>query len=126
MANVDNPRGFKVLRGSNGGEPRMRAYKSNVTTDVFQGDVVQMTANGTIAAITTTTGTGAIVVVAANAIDASDSGTNQDIWVYDDPDQEFEVQDDGAAATLSQASVGSTFALLVTTGNTTTGLSKQE
>jgi len=126
MANVDNARGFKVLRGSNGGEPRMRRYKANVTTDVFQGDVVQMLAAGTVKSITTTTGAATVIGVAANRVDASVQATSQDLWVYDDPDQEFEVQDDGEAATPSQASVGATFALILGTGNTTTGLSRQE
>lgn len=126
MANVDNARGFKPMRGSSGGEPRMRRYKANVTTDIFQGDVVQMLAAGTVKSITTTTGNGAIIGVAANRVDASIQATSQDLWVYDDPDQEFEVQDDGEAATPSQAVVGATFALILTTGNTTTGLSKHE
>lgn len=126
MANVDNPRGFHPIRGSNGGEPRMRKYKANVTTDIFKGDLVQMTADGTIKTVVTTTGSAAQVGVAANYVDASDSSTNQDVWVYDDPDQEFEIQDDGAAATPSQAVVGATFALIITAGNTTTGRSKHE
>jgi ketosteroid isomerase-like protein len=126
MANVDNPRGFSVLRGSNGGEPRMRKYKANVTTDIFRGDIVQMLAAGTVKTITTTTGAATVLGVAANAVDASDSSTSQEVWVYDDPDQEFEVQDDGAAATPSAGDVGATYALILTTGNTTTGLSKHE
>lgn len=126
MANVDNARGFKPMRVSNGGEPRMRRYKANVTTDVFQGDVVQMLAAGTVKTIVTTTGNTFVLGIAANRVDASTQATSQDLWVYDDPDQEFEVQDDGEAATPSQAVVGSTFALIITTGNTTTGLSKHE
>jgi hypothetical protein len=126
MANVDNPRGLKPLRTPGGGDIRLRKYAANVTTDVFQGDVVQMLASGRIATITTTTGSDKIVGVAANYIDASDSGTAQDIWVYDDPGQEFEIQDDGASATPSAAVVGATFAMVITTGNTTTGYSKHE
>ena len=126
MANVDNPRGLKPLRTPGGGDIRIRKYAANVTTDVFQGDVVQMLASGRVKSITTTTGTGAIIGVAANYIDASDSGTTQDIWVYDDPDQEFEIQDDGDGATPSAAVVGATFSMIVTIGNTTSGYSKQE
>lgn len=126
MANTHNARGLKPLRGSNGGEPRMRKYLANVTTDIFQGDVVQLLAAGTVKTITTTTGNSFVLGVAANAIDASDYTTNQELWVFDDPDQEYEITDDGAAATLSAADVGATFAMILTTGNTITGISKQE
>ncbi|HTG45208.1 MAG TPA: hypothetical protein VK633_11825 [Verrucomicrobiae bacterium] len=126
MANVDNARGLHPIRGSNGGEPRMRVYKANVTTDIFQGDVVEMLATGTVKSIVTTTGSATAIGVAANRVDASIQATSQDVLVYDDPDQEFEVQDDGEAATPSQAVVGATFALILTTGNTTTGMSKHE
>ena len=125
MANIDNPRGLKPLHNPTG-EVRVRKYLANVTTDVFQGDVVQMLATGRVKSITTTTGNDKIMGVAANYVDASDSGTPQDIWVYDDPFQEFEIQDDGEAATPSAAVVGATFAMILTTGNTTTGVSKQE
>ncbi len=64
--------------------------------------------------------------VAANRIKHGDSASAQDIWVYDDPDQEFEITDDGVAGTLSAANVGATFAMILTTGNTTTGQSKHE
>jgi hypothetical protein len=126
MANTHNPRGFIPLRGSTGGEPRIRKYAANVTTDVFKGDIVQLLASGHVKSITTTTGTAPMLGVAANRIKHGDSASAQDIWVYDDPDQEFEVTDDGAAATLSAADVGATFALILNTGNTTTGISKQE
>jgi len=126
MANVHNARGFSALRGSSGGEPRLRKYNANVTTDIFKGDVVQLLASGRVKTITTTTGNAFVLGVAANAIDASDFSTTQEVWVYDDPDQEFEVTDDGVGATLSASDVGATFALILTSGNTTTGLSKHE
>ena len=126
MANVHNPRGFHPIRGSGGGEPRMRRYKANVTTDIFQGDIVQLLAAGTVKSITTTTGNDKILGVAANRVIKAASTTSQDVWVYDDPVQEFEVTDDGLAATPSQASVGAGCALIIATGNTTTGMSKME
>ncbi len=126
MANTDNPRGFSPIRGNSDGPPKRSKYPCNTTTDVFQGDVVQLLANGRVKSITTTTGNAAIVGVAANYVDASDSSDAQDIYVYDDPDQRFMGQDDGDSATPSAAVVGATFALILTTGNTVTGLSKQE
>lgn len=126
MANTHNARGFVPIRGYGGNEPRLRRYKANVTTDIFRGDLVTLLAAGTVATTVTTTGSGAVVGVAANRIKHGDSTTSQDVWVYDDPNQDFELQDDGVAATPSQAVVGGTFALVITTGNTTTGISKHE
>lgn len=126
MANTHNARGFVPIRGYGGNEPRLRRYKANVTTDIFRGDLVSLATAGTVFSTVTTTGSATVVGVAANRIKHGDSTTSQDIWVYDDPNQDFELQDDGAAATPSQASVGATAVLIMTTGNTTTGISKQE
>ena len=126
MANVHNARGLSPLRGSNGGNPRVRKYAANVTTDIFKGDIGQLLASGRVKTIVTTTGNSFVLGVAANRIKHGDSTSPQDIWVYDDPDQEFEITDDGAAATLSASDVGATFALIISTGNTTTGISKHE
>ena len=62
----------------------------------------------------------------ANFTDASSSATGLDVWVYDDPHQEFVGQDDGASATPAETFRGATINYIITTGNTTTGLSKQE
>jgi hypothetical protein len=82
--------------------------------------------NGRVHRIATTTGSARIVGVAANYVNAT-SGTGattaQDVWVYDDPNQLFEIQDDGAAATPARSDLGATFALIVGAGNTTTGQS---
>ena len=126
MANTDNPRGFDPVRGNSDGPPKLSKYPANVTTDIFAGDIVQLLANGRVKPITTTTGNAAVLGVAANYIDASDASTPQEVWVYDDPNQEFMGQDDGDGATPSWAVVGATFAGILTTGNTTTGRSKQE
>lgn len=121
MANVDFARGLKPVT-----EIRKRRYLGNTSTDIFRGDVVQMQANGRLATITTTTGNAKIVGVAATFVDASASSSAQNIWVYDHPDQDFEIQDDGASATPAQANVGATAPLVITTGNTTTKQSKHE
>lgn len=125
MANTDNARGLTPYNPQ-GGSPRIRKYKNSATTDTFRGDVVAVNASGVVHRIATTTGSAAIVGVAANFIDASGSTSQQDVWVYDDPNQLFLIQDDGDAATPAQTSVGSTFVLIVTAGSTTTGQSKFE
>ena len=128
MANIDAPRGLVPHNGDNGNAPRMRLMKAGTTTSIGRGDIVALAANGRVHRIATTTGSAAIVGVAANYVAAPAAGvtTPPDVWVYDDPHQTFVIQDDGEAATPAQSSVGSTFAMILGTPNTTTGSSIQE
>lgn len=122
MANIDAPRGLAPV----GKIVRLRKYLGNTTTDIFQGDVVQIQANGHVKTIVTTTGSVAQIGVANNFNDASASATAQGVWVYDHPDQEFSIQDDGASGTPNQDNVGATAVLVITAGSTTTGRSAHE
>lgn len=128
MANTDAPRGLKPRNGYGGLSPRVRKYKAGTTTNIGRGDVVAIAANGRIHRVATTTGSDLIVGVAAtyNATPASGVTTPADVYVYDDPNQEFVIQDDGASATPAQASLGATYPLVLGTPNTTTGQSIQE
>ena len=125
MANTDQPNGFRPF-SPNGSAPQVRKYKAGTTTSICRGDVVAIAANGRVHRIATTTGSAQIVGVAQNAIIVT-QGTNgttaADVWVYDDPHQEFIVQDDGAAATPDAAAVGASYALIIGAWNTTTGQS---
>ena len=124
MANLDQHRGLTPYLAE-GGTPRVMKYPNSVTTDTFRGDVVALNASGRVHRIATTTGSAAVIGVAANFVDASDSTSAQDLWVYSDPDQQFLVQDDGTGVTTTTArvSTGSTFPLIIGAGNTTTGQS---
>lgn len=97
-ANGDTPLGLRP----HGKILRMRPYQvlSTYATAIKAGSPVEAVAAGYVelAAATNTDNLG----VAANAIAASTGGT---LWVYDDPEQEFVIQDD-ASATLDQAAVG--------------------
>lgn len=128
MANTDAPRGFRPYNGSGDAPPRMRVYKAGTTTSIGRGDIVALAANGRIHRIATTTGSAAIVGVAAtyNATPVAGVTTPADVWVYDDPGQIFECQDDGASATPAQANVGSTFVVVLGTPTAATGQSIQE
>jgi hypothetical protein len=128
MANTDNPRGLRPIRGNNEGGPRLTLYKGGTTTSIGRGDVVALATNGRVHRVATTTASGAVIGVAANYVAAPAAGVTAtpDVWVYDDPAQLFEIQDDGAGATPAQAIVGATFPLVLGTPNTTTGSSIQE
>jgi len=123
MANIDNPNGLRPFNVS----PK-KAYEAGVTTAIFQGDVVQMGSGGRVKSITTTTGNLKVIGVAANYIPAATTPAVT-VWVYADPNDEFIIQDDGAGVTTSDINddlIGETAPLILTTGNTGTGLSKQE
>lgn len=120
MANPDTPFGLKPW----GKILSKREYVSGGTTDVFEGDIVRMDSDGKVSSITTTTGGATIIGVAANYKDASAGNTA--LWVYDDPNQLFYCQDDGASATPAQTNVGNTAPVVLGSGNTTTGLSAFE
>ena len=128
MANTDATMGLKPYNGSGDGPPRLKLYRGGTTTSVGRGDVVALAANGRVHRIVTTTGSAAIVGVAANYVAAPAAGVTAtpDVWVYDDPHQRFVIQDDGDAATPAQAAVGATFAMILGAPNTTTGNSIQE
>jgi hypothetical protein len=125
LANRDAPHGFRPVRQLHGGRVPMHQYKCSTTTAIYEGDVVQLKASGNVKTITTVSGVDCQVGVAAEYAAIATT----DILVYDDPYTVFEVQCDGATdpgATTSLGHIGNTCDLTLTTGNTTTKLSKHE
>lgn len=119
MANIDNARGLAPYSGQV--NPRLKKYVNSTTTATGRGDIVALNSSGVVHRIATTTGSDKIVGVAANYVAAGAAST--DVWVYDDPDQQFVMQDDGDSATPAQTSVGSTFALIIGAPSSLTGQS---
>lgn len=124
MANKDFPSGLIPF----GKDPQIEYMEASVTTAIFKGDVVARKAAGRIHAVVTTTGSVNIIGVAAEYSKAANTPAVK-IAVYSDPQQKFIVQDDGAGATttnFNKSLAGKCAPLIVTTGNTSTGISKQE
>jgi hypothetical protein len=134
MANVNSPFGFRPVRHQSGGCVRLNEYSiaSGYDTDIFQGDVVEMTGTGKNIAI----------VAAANAdnlgvfwgcryVDAQGNQQFSKYWpanttatdivalVYDDPNIVYEAQVD----TIVAADIGTLMDLAVGTGSALTGVS---
>lgn len=130
MANIDHPSGLRPVYRLGGGKVPMRPYEAGDTTAIYQGDVVKLKSNGRVIAEVTTTGTDKIVGVAANYVAAGDGGpSGTTCWVYDDPFTVFALNSDGATdpgSTTAQGHIGNQVNLVLTTGNTTTKVSKQE
>ncbi len=126
MANVDFPAGLRpVGNGKAGTAPQMRPYTRSSTGVIYEGDPLQLAIahtgpevfNGTTAADALR-----MLGSAAHYVGASDT----EIFVYDDPDQEYLIQGDSLVATPFGA-IGKVCNLLnMATGNATTLQSKCE
>ena len=94
----------------------VHAYnKDAAAAAIYPGDFVILETDGGIGV--SLTGSVNIVGVAAEYSAASTAKT--DFLVYNDPDQEFTIQDDGDTTAMTEASVGTNANITVTTGDTT-------
>ena len=142
MANLDQPFGFRAVGklGSDINNEGTSKYKiaSGETDVIYQGDVVQLETTGCITVSGNTT-QGNIGVF--NGCFYNDPTTKKPTWknyypgsitptvgdidayIYDDPNQLFEVQ---ANATLAQTAVGDNCDQVYAAGSTVNGHSKSE
>lgn len=139
MANVQGPYGLKPVRHMTGGEVRANSYTiaSGYATDLFTGDPVLQTTDGTIiraigaegVASTQTVGVfGGCVYTDAQGSrkfsaywPASTVATNIEAFVYDDPRIIFEIQADGTG--IVEADKGALANFRIAAGNTRYGRS---
>ncbi len=152
MANADRPFGLKPIRHRNGapynGAANTYHVASTYGTNLFVGDPVSVTGTSNTAEVDgfipgslpevekTAAGTGAyltgvIVAVGPNRDDLTKTysplNTASVVWVADDPDLVFEVQEDGDTTPLAETSVSANVDLIHTVaGSTVTGLSGTE
>lgn len=125
MANADRPRGLWPIRHLTGGEIRVSKYGLTVAgsgTELTRGDPVMTVSDGTVIIATADLGgdTTFIVGVCAGVSykDASGNGVYSDylpdlttgfteviIYVWDDPDIVFGIQDDGDTTTLAATNI---------------------
>ncbi len=146
MANVDAPRGLVPVKmlGNKYETAGFSTYKvaSGYASNIFNGMAVQLNASGTIEKAVDAKANSAKIVGIAAGVSYTDS-TGKPVWknywpastvtqgsvaaeikVYDDPDQLFIVQADGAA---DQTSVGANAPMVGNAnGNTTNGMSSME
>jgi hypothetical protein len=109
MANTANPRGFTPVQPI----VRMREYVKTSNGTIYPGDALALRPDGKVY-VAATSGTTFIGVAAAYA-----TATQAKVLVYDDPTQQFYIQDDGVGGTLAQADIGAGFDVVVTAGNAT-------
>lgn len=122
MANTDWPSGLRpISNGKAGTAPRMRPYTRSSTGIIYEGAPVYLAATGPAVAAQTTADP-AMLGAAAHYAAADET----EIFVYDDPDQEYLIQGDTAVGTPISAIGNYCNPLNPTTGNATTLQSKCE
>lgn len=122
MANVNAPLGFRpVTNGKAGTAPLLTEYVRSSTAVIYEGALLYLEQEGPRTWSGTATGQLQIVGVAAHYC----SATDLKVLVYDDPEQEFEIQGDTAVTTPIGA-IGWFGPLVAVTGNATTLQSKSE
>lgn len=124
MANKDRPRGFWPIRHLSGGEIRVGEYTVTTGQTIYKGDLVMITAAGTVQSATAGAGT-VVIGVAAEYVDDSGGAGGKKILVYDDPNIVFGVQCDTGTAP-SAADIGATADHVATVGDSTTKQSRHE
>ena len=134
MANADSPFGLRAIGHISGGSVRLRRYSiaSAYGTDIYHGDVVEMTGTGTnIAKAAAANADNLGVFVGCRYVNASGEQKFSPYWpastvatqivalVYDDPNIIYEVQCD----TLAEGDIGTLVDWNVGTGSALNGTS---
>lgn len=124
MANVDAPKGCWPIRHLCGGEIRANSYLVTTGATVYQGDVVERDADGTVGPAEAGDDV-AVIGVAAEYVDDSGSAGGKKIAVYDDPFIVFGIQQQ-TGGTVAAADGGLNADHVAGSGSTTTKLSGHE
>jgi len=140
MANADKPRGLTPIRHLNGnpynGAASLYHIDSAYATDLFIGDPVTYTGTAHTDGVPEVQAAGASGIPIGVIVGFEPTRTNLDlkyspastaqyVWVCDDPDVIFTIQDDGAA-TMTAAQIGLNVDCIAGAGDTTTGRSGYE
>ena len=145
MANANTPFGLRPVRHRNGAPYNGAATRYFVpasdSTALYLGDPVQIAGSSDadgIATVTRATAAGGNYVLGAvvgvDPVEGAGAGgrdsttyrvasTARYVWVADDPDIVFEIQEDGVGGALAAANVGQNVDLVSGSGSTITGLS---
>ena len=124
MANVDAPKGCWPIRHLCGGQIRANSYTVTTGETIYQGDVVELDAAGTVGVAEAGDAT-AVIGVAAEYIDDSGSAGGKKILIYDDPNIVFGIQQQ-TGGTVAADDVGLSADHVAGSGSTTTKLSGHE
>lgn len=140
MANVDSPSGASPVAHRNGapyvGQFRTYSVAAGDGTALFIGDFVKLagtgqTLNGRVLQDVVRAATGDVIVgvvvgvrpVTADSLVYRAASTQREIYVADDPDLVFEMQEGSSGTALTANDIGLNINFVVAAGSTITGLS---
>lgn len=136
MANADRPRGATAVRHLNGGtQIPINPYTVDASNSaaIFLGDFMITEADGNVAEYSGTGGGNLLGVMAGVQFGYDDLGarylaatTAGTVYVVDDPDMIFEVQEDDDGTALAATDRGANCDVLATAGSTVTSRSAHE
>lgn len=126
MANTDTPRGFNAIKAKYGTAPERTKYTVKASTEIFENAPVCLNTTGELVAYTNTLAlAGQLAGVASQYISTTD--TDRTLYVFDDPNQLFEIQTSDTAITALTDYLGKVFRMTnATTGSATLLHSKAE
>jgi len=124
MANSDAPRGAWPVRHLCGGEIRTNEYTVVTGVTIYQGDIVELDADGCVGVAEAGDAT-AVIGVAAEYVSDSGSAGGKKIRIYDDPFIVFGIQQE-TGGTLAAADIGLSADLVAGSGSATTKQSGHE
>lgn len=139
MANANTPAGLRPVRHRNGAHYNGAATRyyvpSSDSTALYLGDPVIIAGSADadgVATVTRATAAGgnyllgpvvAVEPVTRDSTTYRAASEARYVWVADDPDLVFEIQEDGVGGALAATNVGQNVDLIAAAGSTTTGLS---
>jgi len=121
MANIDHPMGFVPITNESGTAPKIHYYTAASSETFYQYEPVALNTDGLLTAYTDALGILG-TVIGSIAQPLSSTATDRLVAVYDDPDQEYEMQvDDNSLIGGVTDYLGRLFDLVnITSGNATT------
>lgn len=139
MANANTPFGLRPVRHRNGAPYNGAATRyyvpSSDSTALYLGDPVIIAGSADadgVATVTRATAAGgnyllgsvvAVEPVTRDSYTYREASTARYVWVADDPDLVFEIQEDGVGGALAATNVGQNIDLVSGSGSTVTGFS---
>lgn len=112
MANPNIGFGFRALTNPSGTAAQCNKYTASTAAAIYPGEWVCLDAGIAKVATSTLVSAGKLLGVASNYIPTTATGTGKDLWVFDDPNQEFECRHDGTSTQVAATgTVGWMFAI---------------
>lgn len=118
------PFGYKPIKTLNGGDFRIGRYTvASTSARIFNGDVVRLNSIGLVTRMLATSAAANVLGVAAKDTGLI-SGQQTGFPVYDDPSTVY-IAMVNTSSSITQAKIGASYRIVGTTGDTSTGNSKE-